>query len=76
MPGLVPRLWHVQTTYVPGLPGPHLLRVLNQKEERARQHRVPLNPGEKESYFCEFLDLFTPAERHRFFSELTANADA
>ena len=64
--------WHVQTNYA--LPGPHRLRVFNQKEERARQHRVPLNPGEKESRFCKLLDLFTPAERPRFFSELTANA--
>ncbi len=65
--------WHVQTNYA--LPGPHRLRVLNQKEERARarQHRVPLKPGERKSRFCKLLDLFTPAERH-FFSELTANA--
>ena len=64
--------WHVQTNYA--LPGPHRLRVLNQTEERARQHRVPLNPGEKESRFYKLLDLFSPAERPRFLSELTANA--
>ena len=64
--------WHVQTNYA--LPGPHRLRLLNQKEERARQHRVPLNPGEKESRFYKLLDLFAPAERSRFLSELTANA--
>lgn len=65
--------WHV--TINPALQGgPDRLRVFNQREECARQHRVPVNLGANESRFYKLLDLFTPSERARLYAELTANA--
>jgi len=63
--------WHVPANLT--LDGKDRLRALNQQEELARNHRVPLAPGAQECRFYKLLDLFSPSERSRLFAELTAN---
>ena len=58
----------------PDLGGAQRLRELTQREERARQHRVPYHVGPHEARFSRVLALFTDTEVNGFFNELSANA--
>ena len=57
----------------PDLGGAQRLRDLTQREERARQHRVPYHVGPHEARFSRVLALFTDTEINGFFNELSAN---
>ena len=63
-----------QASANPDLGGAQRLRELTQREERARQHRVPYHVGPHEARFSRVLALFTDTEVNGFFNELSANA--
>lgn len=64
-------IYHVLAQPTQG--GAQRLMALDQKEEQARQHRVPYNAGPCEERFCRVLALFTDEEVNSFLSELTAD---
>jgi hypothetical protein len=49
------------------------LLALDQREEQARQHRVPRDAGPNEHRFSRVLALFLPDELNSFLGELTAD---
>ena len=63
-----------QASANPDLGGAQRLRELMQREERAKQHRVPYHVGPHEARFSRVLALFTDTEVNGFFNELSANA--
>jgi len=64
--------WRIQVDLSQG--GAQRLRALDLLEERARQQRVPRAPGPHECRFYHLLDILSPSESNRLFSELTANS--
>ena len=64
-------LYHVSPS--PTQSGAQRLLALDQREELARQHRVPRDAGPCETRFSRVLALFLPEELNPFFGELTAD---
>ena len=64
-------MFHV--TAQPTQSGAQRLLALDQREEQARQLRVPLDAGPAETRFSRVLALFLDEELNPFLSELTAD---
>lgn len=64
-------MFHV--TPQPTQGGHQRLLALDQREEQARQHRVPRDAGPNEHRFSRVLALFLPDELSSFLGELTAD---
>jgi hypothetical protein len=64
-------MFHV--TPQPTQSGHQRLLALDQREEQARQHRVPRDAGPNEHWFSWVLALFLPDELNSFLGELTAD---
>jgi len=64
-------MYHASVSQALG--GAQRLRELTQREERARQHRVPYHVGPHEARFSRVLALFTDTELNGFFNELSAS---
>ena len=63
-----------QVTAQPTQSGAQRLLALDQREEQARQHRVPRDAGPFETRFSRVLALFLPEELNPFLGELTADS--
>ena len=63
-----------QVTAQPTQSGAQRLLALDQREEQARQHRVPRDAGPFETRFSRVLALFLPEELIPFLGELTADS--
>jgi len=61
-------------TAQPTQSGAQRLLALDQREEQARQHRVPRDAGPFETRFSRVLALFLPEELNPFLGELTADS--